>query len=118
MADIDLDEWITSSTDCFEVNLTRPTKDAGEPERIFAESFSPTFTYPIFGEKEVLVGYKDPSIDLTFRANDLKPTLKVQFEAKIDLSSVLQEDDEQVDLQKIWEEHLPACTSSQALSNR
>ncbi|KAF2634445.1 acyl-CoA N-acyltransferase [Massarina eburnea CBS 473.64] len=109
--DANLDEWITSSNECFEINLTRPTKNEDEPAPVFIEPFRPSFTYPIFEEKEVLLGYKDPRIDLTFRANDLKPSLKVAFEAKVDLSSVLPDDEKQIDLEKVWEDFLPASTT-------
>ncbi|CAI6337376.1 unnamed protein product [Periconia digitata] len=107
MAGIDLEEWITSSNECFEINLTRPSKTPADSDPIFAESFQPTFTYPIINEKEILVGYKEPRIELSFRANDLKPSLKVQFEEKIDLSTMLGEDDPQVDLENVWKDFLP-----------
>ncbi|KAF2676685.1 histone acetyltransferase type B [Lentithecium fluviatile CBS 122367] len=101
---LDLEEWIASSNDAVEINLTRPLRDAAEPERVFSESFNPTFTYPIFGEAESIVGYKDPSIELLFRANDLKPSVQIQFEAKLELKGVLPED-QQVD----WETNLKEC---------
>ncbi|PVI06335.1 acyl-CoA N-acyltransferase [Periconia macrospinosa] len=107
MAGLDLDEWITSSNECFEINLIRPTSDPADCDPIFSESFQPTFTYPIINEKEILVGYKDPRIELNFRANDLKPSLKVQFEEKIDLSTILGDDDPQVDLENVWKDFLP-----------
>jgi len=93
-----------------EINLTRPLKDATEPERIFSESFNPTFTYPIFGEAESIVGYKDPSIELLFRANDLKPLVQIQFEAKLELKDVLPEE-QQVDWESNLKECLPTSTS-------
>ncbi|KAF1962035.1 acyl-CoA N-acyltransferase [Byssothecium circinans] len=107
MAGLDLEEWITNATECFEINLVRPKKE-GEPVPVFAESFPPAFTYLIFNEKEDLVGYKNPSINLTFRANDLKPSITVAFDEKLDLSNIMQEGEEQIDLVKIWEQHLPA----------
>ena len=55
------------------------------------------------------MGYKDPSIELSFRANDLKPALKVQFEEKIDLSTILGDEDPQVDLENVWKDFLPEC---------
>lgn len=104
---------ITSSNEAVEINLTRPLKDAAEPERIFSESFNPTFTYPIFGDAESIVGYKDPSIELLFRANDLKPAVQIQFEAKLELKGVLPEE-QQVDWEANLKECLPTITTEPA----
>lgn len=105
-----IDLGITNSNECFEINLTRPSSGAGEPERIFSESFNPRFTYPIINEAESIVGYKDPRIELDFRANDMKPSLKIQFEAKLELKGVLP-DEQQVDLENVFKDYFPACTS-------
>lgn len=102
---------ITNSNECFEINLTRPLKQADEPERVFAESFSPAFTYEIFKEAESIIGYKEPRIELDFRANDLRPSLKIQFEAKIELKGVLP-DEQLTDLETALNNYFPPCTSS------
>jgi len=104
---------VTSSNDCFEINLTRPLSHATDDARIFSESFAPAFTYPIVNEEESLVGYKAPRIELDFRANDMRPSLKVSFEAKLDLKGVLP-DDKLVDLETVFAEHIPQHHAQEA----
>lgn len=67
----------TPSTESVHLNLTR----AGRP--LYAEAFQPTFTYQIFGEEEIIPGYKDLNISINFRAHDLKPTLKIKYAQKL-----------------------------------
>ncbi|KAF1997122.1 acyl-CoA N-acyltransferase [Amniculicola lignicola CBS 123094] len=101
---MDLDDWITNSNECFFINFTRPSADA---PRILEEPFNPRFTYPIFGNEENIIGYKEPEIWLDFRANDGKPSLDVKFTHKFPLQNLLP-DAEQIDLDNILREHLPA----------
>lgn len=100
---------ITNGDECFELNLTRPSKDAA-PEPIFSESFNPAWTYAFFGEEQEIIGYKDPSIQLSFRANDMKPSLQAGFEEKVELPEhVYSEKHLKVDLETVFKEYLPAC---------
>lgn len=43
-------------------------------------SFSPEFTYSIFGDEETVFGYKGLKMHLQFAAHDLRPNLQVQFD--------------------------------------
>lgn len=45
-------------------------------------TFYPKFTYPIFGDEEKIFGYKDLKINLRFRANDMRPHLKITHSKK------------------------------------
>ncbi|OAK97155.1 histone acetyltransferase type B [Phaeosphaeriaceae sp. SRC1lsM3a] len=102
---MDLDEWVTSSTECFFVNLYRQSSDA-ESEPVFEDAFNPTFTYAVIDEEEKLVGYKNPKIELDFRAHDLKPKLKIAFDEKLELKDIAEIN--QVDLSPdLFREHLP-----------
>lgn len=104
---VNLEDWVTSSNECFYLNLYRSSKDGQEPQRILDSSFNPTFTYAVIDEQEMIAGYKDPRIDLDFRANDLKPSLKIQFEAEIDLKKISTELD-QIDLSpELFRQYLP-----------
>lgn len=66
-------EWSSDSNDCFHITLLRSdgTKHT---------TFSPKFTYPMFGEQEAIFGYVGLSIDLTFAAYNLQPRLQVSWE--------------------------------------
>ncbi|KAK3067202.1 histone acetyltransferase 1 [Teratosphaeriaceae sp. CCFEE 6253] len=62
-------EWSTSTNDCLKIELVNGKETSGP--------FSPAFTYPIFGEEEVIFGYEDPVINLSFAAHDLTPHLEI-----------------------------------------
>lgn len=65
--------WIVKAPDVIEVSLT------GQDGKEMIEAFPPTYTYAMFGEEEVIPGYKDLKIKLSFRANDLEPTANIKF---------------------------------------
>jgi len=44
--------------------------------------FSPTFVYPIFGEQEVIYGYRDLAIKLYFTSGSLRNYLGITYEGK------------------------------------
>jgi histone acetyltransferase 1 len=103
---------VTNSNECFFINLYRPSS-ASEPQRVFDESFNPSFTYTVIHEQETITGYKNPQIELDFRANDLKPKLKIQFDERLELKDV--PDITQVDLSpELFREHLPEPTADDA----
>jgi histone acetyltransferase 1 len=105
-AAMDLDEWVTNSSECFHINLLRP----GSDERIFPDSFNPSFTYSVIDEQEAIAGYKNPTIELDFRANDLRPKLAIAFDEKLELKGI-SPDLHQVDLSpELFRAHLPDPT--------
>jgi histone acetyltransferase 1 len=92
------------------VNLYRPSSDP-EPPRVFDDSFNPSFTYTVIDEQESITGYKNPQIELDFRANDLKPKLKIQFDERLELKDI--PDITQVDLSpELFRKHLPEPASA------
>ncbi|KAF1967751.1 acyl-CoA N-acyltransferase [Bimuria novae-zelandiae CBS 107.79] len=103
-----MDEYITHASECFEINLTRPSKDGvGDP--VFNESFGPTHTYQFFGNREEIIGYKDPTIQLSFRANDMKPVLRRGFEEKVELpDEAYSEEYFKFDFEAPFKEYLPS----------
>ncbi|KAI4713267.1 hypothetical protein J4E89_002246 [Alternaria sp. Ai002NY15] len=104
--ELDLDDWVTNSNECFHINLYR-TSNADGPERIYDESFHPSYTYTVIEENETIAGYKNPSIELDFRANDLKPNLKISFDQELDLKKI-SPDLNQIDLSpELFREYLP-----------
>lgn len=103
---------ITDGAECFEINLTRPSKD-GAPEPVFSESFNPTFTHQLFGEEQQILGYKDPTIQLNFRANDMRPSLQAGYEAMVELPEGTYSDQHRkVDFKNIFGEAFPAWTGT------
>ena len=75
-----------------------------------SSKFLDGFWSPVLGDEQKIIGYKDPRITLNFRANDLKPSLDIQFKKKIDLSTLLPDGAEQVDIEAAWEPFLPSGT--------
>jgi histone acetyltransferase 1 len=70
------DQWTASSKDSVFLNLTRNSEPLHEP-------FNPEFTHFAFGEEQVIIGYKKPRVDITFRSHDLKPAVRVSYAQKI-----------------------------------
>ncbi|KZM23562.1 Histone acetyltransferase [Ascochyta rabiei] len=103
---MDLDEWVTSSNECFDISLYRPGPTGDERIR---EPFNPSFTHSVIDENESIVGYKNPKIELDFRTNDLKPKLKISFDAQLDLTKLSPDlDQAQVDLSPdLFKNYLP-----------
>jgi histone acetyltransferase 1 len=83
---------MTNANEAIHINFTRPSSAPDKAISTLEEPFNPTFTYPIFGEEETIIGYKDPRIDLSFRANDLRPSLRIEFKGEIALENLLPED--------------------------
>ncbi|GEQ69659.1 hypothetical protein JCM33374_g3332 [Metschnikowia sp. JCM 33374] len=68
--------WTASSNEAISIYIT---DTAGS-----AQSFSPVFTYPIFGEAETIFGYQDLQIFLCFDAVTFLPFLNVKWSQKLD----------------------------------
>ncbi|CCE62718.1 hypothetical protein TPHA_0D00750 [Tetrapisispora phaffii CBS 4417] len=66
--------WTSSSNGALKVSLVTEN----------AVTFSPQFTYPIYGDSEQIFGYKDLTIHLVFDAITLKPFVNVKYSQKLD----------------------------------
>lgn len=90
-----------SSTDNFNISLVAPSKSGLQP----IASFHPKFTYPIFGDEERIFGYQNLKINLRYRANDMRPHLKVSYSKKAPIVG----DEEPLDIPATLQEgnHLP-----------
>lgn len=66
-------------------------------------TFSPRFTYPIFGEDEHIFGYKDLKISLQYDATSMRPHIRISSRQKFKAVG----DTEPADLKGILREHLP-----------
>lgn len=100
---------MTNSNECFDISYYRPGPTGDE--RI-DEAFNPSFTHSVIDENESIVGYKNPKIELEFRTNDLKPKLKISFDAQLDLKKLSPDlDQAQVDLSpELFKPYLPEET--------
>ena len=73
---------LANANDCFHINMVYPFPRNRSPKTVFSSSFSPAFTYAIFGEDETIFGYKGLEVKLHFRANDALPLLASSYDKK------------------------------------
>lgn len=88
--------WQVSSNEALKISLIEKDESAG------AIQFHPAFTYPIFGEEEMIYGFKDLVIHLVFDSITYKPFLNVKYSEKLN-----DEVDAQKDIIKKISDFLP-----------
>ncbi|KAI0480118.1 histone acetyltransferase type B catalytic subunit [Xylariaceae sp. FL0804] len=93
------EEWTVDANEALKLLLVRPTESG--IERI--ESFSPKFTYAIFGEDERIFGYKGLKINLLYDARDLRPSISVTSSKKFNAVGEV----EAVNIKETMKEFLP-----------
>ncbi|KAE8350102.1 histone acetyltransferase type B catalytic subunit [Aspergillus coremiiformis] len=71
-------DWTCDANDAIQITLVQP----GEQKPKTISSFHPQFTYPIFGDKETIFGYKGLIIRLRFAAHDLRPHIHISYDDK------------------------------------
>ncbi|KAK4079994.1 hypothetical protein Trihar35433_1099 [Trichoderma harzianum] len=96
-----LEEWLQDANEALNISLVAPSKSGLKT----IAAFNPKFTYPIFGDDEKIFGYKDLKIHLRYRANDMRPHLRVAYSKKFKPVG----EQEPTDIVEILEEggHLP-----------
>ncbi|KAK9369669.1 acyl-CoA N-acyltransferase [Lipomyces kononenkoae] len=77
------EEWTADSNRAVTISLVRPDGTT------VGSAFHPQFTYPIFGDAEVIYGFKDLAIELKFGSSDLVPYLNVSYSDKLEDKEVL-----------------------------
>ena len=85
--------------------MTRPGPDGLQT----IEEFSPTFTYPIFGEAEQIFGYKGLDIGIQFASHDGSPHVNISYDKKFPPVKSTQA----LDLNKTLKEFLPESAFQQ-----
>jgi len=92
-------DWLCEdANDAIHISLIQSTecedeqKDRAKGE-LLAQEFHPTFTYPIFGEAETILGYKNLKICLKFAASDMFPYLNIQYSEKMPSSHGVEAED-------------------------
>ncbi|KAF2751348.1 acyl-CoA N-acyltransferase [Sporormia fimetaria CBS 119925] len=105
-------EFLPEAKNCIHIYFNRPSaSDDGQPVPI-AGPLQPEFTYQLFGENETILGYRDPNIRLDFIGGDMRPRVQIQYEEKVDLSTIPKFSEQQVDLDEAFREHLPEAAFS------
>lgn len=72
--------WIghQDANDALNISLVSPSKSGLNT----IATFHPRFTYSIFGDEEKIFGYKGLKIQLRYRANDMRPHLRLAYGKK------------------------------------
>jgi histone acetyltransferase 1 len=89
----------TNSNDAITISLVAPSSTGVRK----LHSFSPKFTYPIFGDEEQIFGYKGLNISLRYNISDLRPNLNIKYDKKTKPIG----DEEPLDINAVLEDFLP-----------
>ncbi|KAK6543878.1 histone acetyltransferase 1 [Orbilia ellipsospora] len=108
-----MDDWtVPKANDAIHISLVPPSSF---PESQKTHSFNPALTYQLF-DNETIYGYKNLSVDLQFRQDDMSPSLCVKYDEKLPTagaSSADAEDEEKIDqVEEILQGYLPSDTPS------
>ena len=68
------------ANDALHITIVQP----GESKPKTLSTFRPQFTYPIFGDKEQIFGYKGLIIRLRFAAHDLRPHVHISYDDRFE----------------------------------
>lgn len=71
-----MDEWTVNTNEATTLALV----DSNSGDKI---EFEPTFTYPIYGEKELIYGYENLKINVEWDATSMLPLVECNFDRKI-----------------------------------
>lgn len=74
--DFKLERWTSSSNDALKISIVNNSEDK-------AIQFKPNFTYPLYGDKETIFGFKDLTIHLVFDSVTFKPFINAKYSASI-----------------------------------
>ncbi|CAG8751996.1 11717_t:CDS:2, partial [Dentiscutata erythropus] len=79
--------WISSSNEAVKIRFVQPLSESdNEHDETKVLEFSPEFTYPIFGDKEQIFGYKNLSIKLYYASSSLTTYFDVTYDKKSPLA--------------------------------
>ncbi|KAI8993395.1 acyl-CoA N-acyltransferase [Pilobolus umbonatus] len=101
-----LTPWITNANEALVFSLVQP-HDHTQP------SFSPEYTYQLFGEHESIFGYKDLQIKILYSSGSLYPCLQIDYSAKYTDTTLSDEVVKADDIGDALKEHLsPQLTTN------
>ncbi|KAI5454777.1 histone acetyltransferase 1 [Naganishia albida] len=94
-----MQEWVADANQAVSLRLVRDPKDESykdivgiNGDRKVLEPFHPTFTYPIFGDKEVIFGYKGLKVRIDMASGSLKEYLSITYREKINSTATPADD--------------------------
>ncbi|RGP76529.1 histone acetyltransferase type b catalytic subunit [Fusarium sporotrichioides] len=104
----DVTQWLSDANEVIHISLVSPSESGLQ----HVATFNPRHTYSIFGDEEKIFGYKDLKVNLRYRANDMRPHLKISYSKKSGTINEL----EPTDVAAILEEgnHLPKIAFAKA----
>lgn len=80
-------DWVCSSNEAVKIRFVRPLSETdNEHDETKVKEFTPEFTYPIFGDKEQIFGYKNLSIKLYYASGSLTTYFDVTYDKKAPLA--------------------------------
>ncbi|RUP48492.1 acyl-CoA N-acyltransferase [Jimgerdemannia flammicorona] len=84
----ELSAWVANSTKSLKLKLVHPVEeDDPSADDTGMDEFHPEFTYPLFGEQEMIYGYKNLDIKLFYASGSLATYFDVSYSSKISESS-------------------------------
>ncbi|KAJ9127882.1 hypothetical protein QFC24_000167 [Naganishia onofrii] len=94
-----MEEWVADANEAVSLRLVRDSKDEMykdivgiDGDRRVLEPFHPTFTYPIFGDKEAIFGYKGLKVRIDMASGSMKEYLSITYREKINSTATPADD--------------------------
>ncbi|KAF3938252.1 hypothetical protein ABW19_dt0205481 [Dactylella cylindrospora] len=100
------EKWTTSSNEAIKIALVPPSSFNASDQ--ITRAFNPSFTYQLF-ESETIYGYENLSVNLSFRQDDMSPSLDIKYSNRLNLEKGPDGID---DVEEVFRERLPEDTSS------
>ncbi|KAF3906173.1 hypothetical protein ABW20_dc0100828 [Dactylellina cionopaga] len=102
-----MDEWtVPDAKDVIRISLVPPTSF---PSSKTPQTFNPSMTYQLF-ENDAIYGYKNLSVDLKFRQDDMSPSLTVKYDEKLSAAGASTDNDSESkvdEVEEVLQEYLP-----------
>lgn len=97
-----VEEWSTNSNECLTIQIVRSDGSV-------ITSFTPEFTYPIFGDEEAIFGYQGLKITLSFSSHNLIPHLSIEYDKKFKQQGEVKA----TDIEQLFRDFLPEIAFSE-----
>ena len=78
-----LEQYVACANKCVELKLIKSIEDLDNN----AIAFNPEFTHQLFGDTEMIFGYKDLRIKMYYTASKLRLYFSIEFKDKVDLKA-------------------------------
>lgn len=98
-----VEEWSTNSNECLTIQIVR-----GDGSVV--SSFTPEFTYPIFGDEEAIFGYQGLEITLSFTSHNMLPRLSIKYDKQFPPEGEVKA----TDIEELFRDFLPDAAFKKA----